>query len=100
MQIVRREEEEGCFVSEALALAENTAASVISVCGFRTPAVMEKWLNKGKLEALSLCRPLISEPDLINRWRRGDLTKARCVSCNKCFSPAGGIVCRAFPKAS
>lgn len=97
MQIVKNEQEEGCFVREALELAEKTAASVISVCGFRTPAIMEKWLNEGKLAALSLCRPLISEPGLISRWQHGDRSKARCRSCNKCFSPTGGIICRAFP---
>lgn len=95
-QVVRKEEDEGCFVHEALRVADEVSASVISVCGFRTPTVMKKWLNQGKVAALSLCRPLISEPELIARWERGDNAKSRCISCNKCFAP--GLVCKAFNK--
>lgn len=98
MQFVKTESDEGCFAQEALRLAEQASASVVSVCGFRTPSVMGTLLNKGKVEALSLCRPLISEPDLISRWQSGDTRKARCISCNKCFSPKDGIVCRAFQR--
>lgn len=96
-QVVRKQEDEGCFASEALQAAEQVAASVISVCGFRTPHTMESWLNKGKIAAFSLCRPLISEPELIGRWERGDTTKSRCISCNQCFPP--GLACKAFGKA-
>jgi 2,4-dienoyl-CoA reductase-like NADH-dependent reductase (Old Yellow Enzyme family) len=45
---------------------------------------------------ISMSRPLIREPDLINRWRAGDLSKAACVSDNMCFRPAvkgEGIYC-------
>ena len=99
MQIIRKESDEGSFVQEALQLADSVSASVVSVCGFRTPAIMENWLNKGGIEALSLCRPLISEPKLVSRWQNGDLRKARCISCNKCFSPQDGIACRAFQRS-
>lgn len=85
--LIKKEEDEGCFAREALKVAETALASVISVCGYRTPDIMEKWLNRGKIEAISLCRPLISEPDLVGRWERGDRKKGRCVSCSKCFNP-------------
>ncbi|MDR1490083.1 MAG: NADH:flavin oxidoreductase [Desulfovibrio sp.] len=84
---IKKEEDEGFFGREALEVAETASASVISVCGYRTPAVIEQWLNKGKIDAISMCRPLISEPDLIGCWERGDMRKARCVSCSKCFTP-------------
>jgi 2,4-dienoyl-CoA reductase-like NADH-dependent reductase (Old Yellow Enzyme family) len=32
-----------------------------------------------------MCRPFIREPQLIKMWKDGDLTKAKCISCNKCF---------------
>ena len=96
MQVVRKEADEARFAQEALELADSVSASVVSVCGFRTPSIMEDWLNRGRITALSLCRPLISEPKLLSRWQSGDLSKARCISCNKCFSPKEGIVCRAF----
>lgn len=96
-QVVRKKEDEGCFAREALQLAEEVGASVISVCGYRTPDIMQTWLNKGKVAALSLCRPLISEPELISRWEQGDTTQSRCISCNKCFAP--GLACKTFNKA-
>lgn len=85
--LIKKAEDEGFFAPEALQAAEKVSASVISVCGYRTPEMAEKWLNQGKIEAVSLCRPLISEPDLVGRWERGDRQKARCISCNKCFNP-------------
>lgn len=84
--LIKKAEDEGYFGHEALQVAENTSASIISVCGYRTPSIMEQWLNKGNIEAISLCRPLISEPDLIGRWEHGDKKKARCISCSKCFN--------------
>jgi 2,4-dienoyl-CoA reductase-like NADH-dependent reductase (Old Yellow Enzyme family) len=96
--VVKNVRTEGYFAQQALQLAENISASVIAVCGFRTLAGATDWLNKGKIEGISLCRPLISEPGLIHRWKNGDTEKARCISCNKCFAPSesGGIMCRAF----
>ncbi len=96
--LIKKEENEGFFGREALKVAEKASASVISVCGYRTPDVIEQWLNKGKIDAISLCRPLISEPDLIGRWQRGDMRKARCISCNKCFNPE--LKCIPFTKVS
>ncbi len=98
MPIIKKESDEGYFACEALNIAENISASVISVCGYRTPDLIETWLNKGKIEAIAMCRPFISEPDLISRWNRGDRSKARCISCNKCLSP-DDVICRAFPVA-
>jgi hypothetical protein len=31
-----------------------------------------------------MCRPFVREPDLINRWKSGELRKAACTSCNNC----------------
>jgi len=48
------------------------------------------------VDYISLCRPFIREPGLINRWRSGDLRKATCVSDSKCFRPAlagKGVYC-------
>lgn len=95
---IGKEENEGYFGREALAVAEKVSASVISVCGYRTPDVIEEWLNKGRIEAISLCRPLISEPDLVGRWQRGDIRKARCISCSKCFNPE--LKCIPFSQTS
>ena len=44
-------------------------------------------IEKEQADYISLCRPLIREPDLIKRWQSGDTEKAICISCNKCFVP-------------
>ena len=36
-------------------------------------------------DLLALSRPLIKEPALIRDWQKGDLRRATCISCNKCF---------------
>lgn len=91
-------DEKGTFSDDALSIANNVAATVISVGGYRTPDMIEQWLNKGKMEAISLCRPLICEPDLPIAWENGDRRKARCISCNKCFDYSDGFGCKAFAR--
>jgi 2,4-dienoyl-CoA reductase-like NADH-dependent reductase (Old Yellow Enzyme family) len=69
---------------------------VILVGGHKNVEAMEKIMRDGKVEFLSLCRPLIAEPGLPNRWLegRGSAITA-CVSCNKCLSSldAGPVRC-------
>jgi 2,4-dienoyl-CoA reductase-like NADH-dependent reductase (Old Yellow Enzyme family) len=95
MQRVPGTEDEGTFFSNTRIIADELRAPVISVGGWRTPDEIEKRLNDANIEAISLCRPLIREPDLVDRWRSGDRSKAQCVSCNKCFSPGKGYGCKA-----
>ncbi|MDL2314304.1 NADH:flavin oxidoreductase [Desulfovibrio sp. OttesenSCG-928-C14] len=93
-QPVRDASEEGSYAAEAVELAALVKTDVISVGGYRSPAIMEEWLNKGGIKALSLSRPLIREPDLAARWAAGDASGAACISCNKCFRPKGAFGCQ------
>ena len=95
--VPKNPDSEGIWGQNTLKIAEKMNIAVISVGGYRTPEMIESWLNKGNIEAVSLCRPLISEPDLPNRWKAGDRTRPRCISCNKCFKPEGGFGCKVFP---
>jgi 2,4-dienoyl-CoA reductase-like NADH-dependent reductase (Old Yellow Enzyme family) len=66
------------------------------VGGIRSFEVAERLVEDGTTDYISLCRPLIREPDLVNRWKAGDRRKAACLSDNQCFRPgmAGeGIYC-------
>lgn len=58
------------------------------VGGFRTLSVIEDTLLVGDADFVSLSRPLIREPGLVNRWASGDRGRAACISCNGCFLPA------------
>ncbi len=61
---------------------------VMMVGGLRTFELMEEVIRKEEADFISLSRPFISEPAIINDWKRGDRHRARCVSCNKCLEGA------------
>ncbi|MDR1086270.1 MAG: NADH:flavin oxidoreductase [Deltaproteobacteria bacterium] len=90
---VKDESKEAIFLPGAARIAQTvTQIPVISVGAYRTPSVIERSLFYAGISAVSLCRPLICEPNLPNRWRN-DPAKAKCVSCNKCFTSKEIISC-------
>lgn len=86
LQPAATESREGYFSKYALMIADHLKIPVISVGGYRTHRLMEETLNKGNITAMSLSRPLIQESGLPNRWKSGDFSKPKCVSCSKCFT--------------
>ena len=82
---INSEEKEAYFQSYARALKESVSIPVMLVGGFRSPHLMEKLVNNGTTDFISMCRPLIREPQLISRWKSGDMARAKCISCNICF---------------
>jgi 2,4-dienoyl-CoA reductase-like NADH-dependent reductase (Old Yellow Enzyme family) len=77
--------EEGFFAENAGDVASKISAPVILMGGLRSPEKIEALLNKGNFEAVAICRPLIRDPFLARKWKNGDLSKASCISCSKCF---------------
>lgn len=59
---------------------------VILSGGNRNVDRLDEILRSGAADFGSMCRPLIREPDLVNRWRegRGD-AEAACIACNSCI---------------
>ena len=53
--------------------------------GIKNPISAENFLKTGVTDFISMCRPLIYEPNLPNRWMSGDLSPAKCTSCNSCY---------------
>jgi 2,4-dienoyl-CoA reductase-like NADH-dependent reductase (Old Yellow Enzyme family) len=51
---------------------------------YRTMTEEEICQNK-EADFISLCRPFIREPGIVNHWKRGDRHRAKCISCNKCL---------------
>jgi 2,4-dienoyl-CoA reductase-like NADH-dependent reductase (Old Yellow Enzyme family) len=60
---------------------------LILVGGIRSLDIAGKFLQDGICDYIALCRPLIREPELINRWKSGDKRAASCISDNLCFRP-------------
>ena len=89
-------EKEAYFQNAARAFKKALDVPLILVGGIRSFEVAERLLNAKTADYLSMSRPLIREPDLINRWRSGDRSPAACVSDNLCFRPGmlgKGIYC-------
>ncbi len=79
---------EGYYLEAARKFKERVKVPLMLVGGIRSYAVAERIVREGIADYVSLSRPLIREPDLVNRWRSGDTDKARCLSDNLCFEPA------------
>ncbi len=64
----------------------NLNIPVILVGGNRDVERLEEIVRGGKVDFAAMCRPLISEPDLVKRWIEGrGSTSTDCVSCNSCI---------------
>ncbi|WP_136796390.1 NADH:flavin oxidoreductase [Desulfosediminicola ganghwensis] len=85
------EEKQSYFAIETAQIAEKLVVPVISVGGHRSPTKMKELLNTTSINYFAMSRTLLSEPDLPNRWQRGDFSRPRCVSCGKCWDAAGNI---------
>jgi len=69
----------------ARAVKMQVSCPVIAVGGIRSLHVMTGLLRTGQADYLSLCRPLIREPDLPNKLQSGSSEKSTCISCNGCL---------------
>jgi 2,4-dienoyl-CoA reductase-like NADH-dependent reductase (Old Yellow Enzyme family) len=90
------ERDQAYFRRVARALKARIKVPVILVGGIRSYLLAERLVAENFTDYISLCRPLIREPRLIERWQSGDLRKATCVSCNGCLAAARsgqGIYC-------
>ncbi len=81
-------DKEAYFQEEARAFREAVDLPLMLVGGIRSFDVAQRLVTEGPADYISLCRPLIREPDLIKRWKNGDRSPSSCVSDNLCFVPA------------
>jgi 2,4-dienoyl-CoA reductase-like NADH-dependent reductase (Old Yellow Enzyme family) len=86
-----REPEDTVFRDRAAALKRAVGVPVMLVGGIRSLAKAEEIVSSGDADLISMCRPFICEPDLINRWRAGDSRPSECISCGRCMPDAKGI---------
>jgi len=82
-----REEQEAYFAAAARAFRPEVRIPLLLVGGIRSFAVAERIVTGGIADGISMSRPFIREPGLVDRWRSGDRSKAACLSDNRCFVP-------------
>ncbi|MFH2013002.1 MAG: NADH:flavin oxidoreductase [Pseudomonadota bacterium] len=93
---IKTEEKEAYFRNEAHAFKEKIQVPLILVGGIRSYHVARGLVDEGVADYISMSRPFIREPSLINRWQTGEIMRAACISDNRCFKPARdgeGICC-------
>lgn len=77
-------EKEAYFRLAAQSFKAAVKAPVILVGGLRSPSVISEILDQDHADLVALCRPLIREPDLIDKWRTPDAKPSACISCGAC----------------
>ncbi len=82
---INSEEDEVYFLNEARAFKNDLTIPLIIVGGIRSYSVANQLVRDGVADYISMCRPFICEPDLVNRWEAGDRSTAACKSCNNCI---------------
>lgn len=70
------------FAAVKKALPEVT---VIANCGIHDPNRAERMLADGQADFIGICRPLLADPDYVDKVRRGRTEEIRsCLRCNNC----------------
>ncbi len=87
---VRTQEDEAYFRDFARMARAVTSLPVMLVGGLRSREVMDDVLASGDADFISMCRPLICEPDLPARLMHGQV-RATCISGNRCWASERGI---------
>ncbi len=94
---IKKKEDEAYLRDLARRFKETVDVPIVTIGGIRSHEVASEIINEQAADYVALCRPLIRQPDLINRWKNGDLRRATCISCNGCFDMAAegiGICCK------
>ncbi|MFX0104619.1 MAG: NADH:flavin oxidoreductase [Candidatus Hodarchaeota archaeon] len=87
---IKSPQEENYFLPVVKAIKPYMKKSaLILMGGIKNPLFAEQVLKDKIADFIAMCRPLIYEPNLPNRWKSGDLSPAKCISCNACFMSMG-----------
>ena len=76
--------EENYNLLAAAQIAKQVSLPIFAVGGFRRAPALRSALAEHRLAAVSLCRPLLCEPDLASALRADDSWVSACTSCNLC----------------
>lgn len=84
---IRTEADEVYYRDAAVRYKQTVSIPLILPGGIRSYSVAKGLVDEGVTDYVSMSRPLIREPGLINRWKAGDTGKATCLTDNQCLTP-------------
>lgn len=77
--------DEAYYRDQAKQLKHAIQTPIILTGGTRSYDIARQLVQDNITDYIGLCRPLIREPDLVNRWQSGDTAKSGCVSDSACL---------------
>lgn len=82
------------LLQDALKIRKAVKIPVVLVGGVCSLENMDTAMNAG-FEFVEIGRAIIKDPDIVNKWQRGELLASDCDHCNRCVAEmdAGGVVC-------
>lgn len=95
-------EDDVFYLDAARRYKKRISVPLMLVGGIRSFFTAERLVRDNVTDYVSLSRPLIREPGLINRWKSGDTRRSECKSDNLCYKAAKagkGIYCALEKKA-
>ncbi len=76
---------EGYHLAQATAIKKSVSVPIILVGGLRKKVMMENVLEQGNADLVSMSRPFIRQPNLVNQFLKdSDSECITCVNCNRC----------------
>ena len=66
-------------------LADILKIPIIVTGGVKDLNVVNDALNNSNIQYIGICRALLSEPDILIKWKNCEDKKSQCVSCMKCY---------------
>jgi 2,4-dienoyl-CoA reductase-like NADH-dependent reductase (Old Yellow Enzyme family) len=77
---------EGINLADCRAIKEAVLVPVVCTGGFQTASVVAAAITRGDCDGVTIARPLIANPDLVELWRAGhDRPPRPCTYSNKCL---------------
>jgi len=89
LTIKEGETDKPAFRGRAAEVKKAVGIPIAVVHGIRSLKLAEDIIDSGDADMVSMCRPFIREPHLIQRWQKGDTRLATCISCAKCSRLVG-----------
>jgi 2,4-dienoyl-CoA reductase (NADPH2) len=77
---------EGINLPASRAVKQAVAIPVLCTGGFQTASVIAGAIDRGDCDAVTIARPLVANPDLVQLFEQGqDAPPRPCTYCNKCL---------------